>query len=237
MVESMAAHEPPHLVLHVGDLVNAGWNEDDWSTNLSIIEPLASRAPYMVVPGNHEEESPLFREVFHFPHVEYYYAFTYGPVRFLMLDSEAPYEAGTPQRAFAESVLTAWSAAPGPICVALHAPPYSHGRHGSDVVVRRELCPLFEDRGVALVFSGHDHGYEATWPLVRGVPQEGGTVYAVTGGGGARLYESRPARQPWSRVRIVAHHWLVVEATHQRLEVTALSTEGVIDRFVVPPGR
>jgi len=236
VVEAMAARESPHLVLQAGDLVNAGWDEREWTQNMETITSVASRAPYMAVPGNHEEESPIFREVFHFPHVEFYYAFAYGPARFLMLDSEAPYEPGTPQRAFAESVLTAWSTTDGPIFVCLHAPPFSNGRHGSDHAVRRELCPLFERAGVWVVFSGHDHGYEATWPLRDGLVREDGTVYVVTGGGGARLYESRPDSPVWSRGRQVRHHWCVVRVAPNRVEVTAVTPEGeTIDRFVVRP--
>lgn len=238
VIKPMMAESPPELVLHVGDLVNAGWDEGEWSRNMAEIQPAASAVPYMVVPGNHEEESPIFREIFHFPHEEYYYAFRYGPARFLMLDSEAPYEPGTPQRAFAESVLAAWSTMPGPVFVGLHAPPFSNGWHGSDLGVRRELCPLFEAMGVSIVFSGHDHGYEATWPLRRGEPQEGGTVYVVSGGGGARLYDSRPGSPIWSRGRHARHHWLTVQATRSSVSVTARTPEGeTLDRFEVVPAR
>lgn len=238
ILPAMMAHETPQLVVHPGDLVNAGWNEEDWTRNMAIIQPAASVTPYMVVPGNHEENSPIFGEVFHFPHAEYYYAFAWGPARFLMLDSEAPYEPGTLQRAFAESVLAAWAPAPGPIFVALHAPPYSTGMHGSDYAVRRELCPLFESAGVSVVFSGHDHGYSATWPLRDSALAEGGTVYVVAAGGGARLYMSRPHQPAWCRLRVETHHWLRVHASRDRVEVEARTPDGAtFDRFLVRPGQ
>ncbi|MCU0612282.1 MAG: metallophosphoesterase [Candidatus Eisenbacteria bacterium] len=238
VVEAMMSRENPHLVLHAGDLVNAGWVEEDWTLNMEIIRAAAARVPYMAVPGNHEEQSPIFGEVFHFPQAEYYYAFAFGPARFLMLDSEAPYEPGTVQRAFAESVLTAWATFEGPVFAVLHAPPYSTGRHGSDFAARRELCPLLERAGVSVVFSGHDHGYEATVPLRGGVPRDDGTVYVVAAGGGARLYETKLEPPAWSRGRHVTHHWLRVRATRERVEVSCIAPDGTpVDSFTVTPHR
>jgi hypothetical protein len=59
-----------------------------------------------------------------------------------------------------------------------HHPPYSSGgHHGSDVVLRKALEPVFTKHGVDVVFAGHEHFYE------RLKPQQG-IHYFVTGGGG-----------------------------------------------------
>ena len=50
---------------------------------------------------------------------------------------------------------------------------------GSDLGVRREWLPLFDTYEVDLVLSGHDHGYERSFP-VRGFDSEAGTD-ALTG--------------------------------------------------------
>jgi len=233
VLNTMYQHGVSHLVIDTGDLVYSGWDEDNWDKSLNAISVLAARSAYMVVPGNHEEESPIFKEVFHFPHEEFYYAFHYGPARFLMLDSERPYETGSPQREFADSVLSSWRIQPDvPSFVALHAPPYSSGKHGSDVHIRAELCPLFEQAGVDIVFSGHDHGYEATWPLAGSVRNDGGTVYVVCAGGGAALYDTREPRQPWSRIREKTHHWITVHVRGKRISVRVFSSDGqLIDQF------
>ena len=233
ILNAMYQHGIPHLVIDTGDLVYSGWDEDNWDRSLNAISALAAQTPYMVVPGNHEEESPIFREVFRFPHHEFYYSFQYGPARFLILDSERPYESGTPQREFADSVLSAWRSEPEiPSFVALHAPPYSSGKHGSDVHLRRELCHLFEQAGVDIVFSGHDHGFEATWPLAGGIRNDAGTVYVVSAGGGAALYTTREPRKPWSRLRKKSLHWIVVHIRGQRISIQVITPEGhLIDQF------
>jgi predicted MPP superfamily phosphohydrolase len=59
-----------------------------------------------------------------------------------------------------------------------HHPLYSSGnRHGSDVVKRRVLEPLFIKYGVSVVLTGHDHVYERVKP-------QNGIVYFVVGSGG-----------------------------------------------------
>jgi acid phosphatase type 7 len=69
--------------------------------------------------------------------------------------------------------------------VFLHNPPYTCAplpAHTSDMDVRGILCPLFEQYGVNMVFTGHNHEYERNYA--------NGVYYIVTGGGGAPLHPS-----------------------------------------------
>jgi hypothetical protein len=59
--------------------------------------------------------------------------------------------------------------------------------NGSDLGIRREWLPLFDAFEVDLVLSGHDHGYERSFP-VRGSDADAGTDAA----GGAVTDTSRP---------------------------------------------
>jgi 3',5'-cyclic AMP phosphodiesterase CpdA len=56
-----------------------------------------------------------------------------------------------------------------------HHPIYSSGgRHGSDVVLREQLEPLFVKHGVQVVFTGHEHFYERVKP-------QKGITYIISG--------------------------------------------------------
>jgi 3',5'-cyclic AMP phosphodiesterase CpdA len=59
-----------------------------------------------------------------------------------------------------------------------HHPLYSSGeRHGSDLMLRNVLEPLFVKHNVSVVLTGHDHFYERVKP-------QNGITYFVVGSGG-----------------------------------------------------
>ncbi len=92
----------------------------------------------------------------------------------------------------------------------------------------------FEEAGVDLVLSGHDHNYQR-------FDERGGVTYVVTGGGGnSRLYELKecPADYPERLVgNAQVNHFLLVEGSARRLRVRALTGDGeVIDDFSLQAG-
>ena len=64
---------------------------------------------------------------------------------------------------------------------------------GSDLGIRREWLPLFDTYEVDLVLSGHDHGYERSFP-VRG--QDTGVVLAARDGVGVTPGATADTRRP-----------------------------------------
>ena len=99
--------------------------------------------------------------------------------------------------------------------VVFHQPPFhSAAEHESDQWMR-VLCPIFEKNHVAIVWNGHVHNYQRSFPMkfapskprdpkgnVEGTwtldkdydgiakTKPAGVLYVVTGGGGANLYSS-----------------------------------------------
>jgi MFS family permease len=60
---------------------------------------------------------------------------------------------------------------------------------GSDLTVRQAFGPIFEEFGVQVAFTGHEHMYERTVPWRVSTDRTRQAVtYFVAGGGGARLY-------------------------------------------------
>ena len=150
-----------------------------------------------------------------------YYRFSAGPVDFFALDSNWM-DAG--QVSWLREGLRC-STSPWQV-VYMHHPMYSAGKHGSDIGLRETLEPVFATGGVDVVFAGHDHDYQ------RSFPQEG-IVYVVTGGGSS----TRPVGSAdFSAVSESVLHFLHVRASGEQMNVEAVNVDGeAIDSFSVNP--
>lgn len=122
--------------------------------------------------GNHDDPEQRLYKPFNM-NGERYYSFKPSPlagVRFFALDSNYMDQK---QLAWLEKEL-AGSGSDWKIPF-FHHPIYSSGgRHGSDVVLREQLEPLFLKHGVKVVFTGHEHFYERTKP-------QKGITYIISG--------------------------------------------------------
>ena len=103
---------------------------------------------------------------------EAYYAFDFGSVHFVCLDSYAnDKSAGAPMLQWLAADLSLPSVVAAQWRIAFwHHPPYSKGSHDSDVEweliqMRQNVLPILEAGGVDLVLSGHSHGYERSMLL------------------------------------------------------------------------
>jgi hypothetical protein len=188
------------------------------------------------------------------------FSFDYGDVHWTVLDANPPYSD------FTAPALRDWlardlAAARGAAWrfVAFHHPPFhSNVEHDTDQRTRL-LVDLLEQGGVDVVFAGHVHNYQRTYPLrfvadrdgQRGTTVTGrwridhhydgvtrtrpdGIIYVVTGGGGAELY-TRMKLQPFTARSVMSVHSLtVVDVEPARLTVRQVSAWGtLLDQFVV----
>ncbi|MFH1845390.1 MAG: metallophosphoesterase, partial [bacterium] len=175
--------------------------------------------PILAVLGNHDLDgrsrpqdlSPWWRRVLVFPGQQEaagygrWFSLDIGGIHLVCLDSTAPDADG--QTEWLSADLASPAAQQADFIVAVyHHPSYTAGNHRSDMHTRAKWTPLFDRYGMDLVLNGHNHFYQRTFPIRYGIPQkpaatEGdpgsgsvyrageGTVYCVTGGGGAPLYE------------------------------------------------
>lgn len=176
------------LILLLGD--NAYRDGTDREYQKAIFENMYERKLVQSVlwpaPGNHDYHSaeaasqlgPYF-DIFSLPKqgeagglasgTEAYYAFDYGNIHFVSLDShDSGRQPGDPMLVWLENDLQAteqdW------IVVFFHHPPYSKGSHDSDreprlIQMRENVLPILEAQGVDLVLSGHSHSYERSYLL------------------------------------------------------------------------
>ena len=212
----------PPLILTVGDNAYENGTQSDWDNNALAyyVNPM-KRAVFMPALGNHDLNSVgaanwvnsveirMFELPENSPEPERYFSFEHGDALFIVTDSDNCCD--STQENWIASVLAAstrtWK------FVFLHHTPYSCANGfislGSDMDVRNTWGPLFEQYGVDVVFTGHDHIYERSIYLDEfliggGAGSDGlGTTYVMTGGGGAPLDEdakvdgSGPYRMPF----------------------------------------
>lgn len=219
--------QKPDFILHTGDLVAKGrdyslWGKEFFAPMANVINEL----PFFSVLGNHEEDGTNYLAYFHLPGNELWYSFDVGPVHILALDFQ--YQSSTSEQfRFAEQDL-AKSRAPWKLVV-LHTPVFNIGGHASDWGQTNYL-PLFHRTKVDLVLSGHSHLYERFRPLAPRSEKKWAITHVTTGGGGANLHRSFD--HPALVVRETARHYMVFEASRDKLQGQAIRADGsVLDRF------
>jgi hypothetical protein len=250
------------VLLHAGDIAygnTGGTGEATYRTlNDWFFDVYASLLPshaLFTTEGNHDSRSTngngvAYLDAFVLPtngaspaypdHAERYYSFDYGRVHVVVLDTEFAFQDATrraEQLSWLESDLAAttqqWKIA------LFHRSPYSAGgEHGSDLVVRNAFGPLFEQYGVQLVLSAHEHDYERTVPT-RVASAGTAVTYIVTGGGGAPLYAAGTAA--WTAYSASRHHYIRAAVAECTLSVNAIALDGstfdsvTLNRCAAPP--
>lgn len=235
-ISELAWAQRPHFLLHPGDLVDQGKKDSDWRTEFfPSMNALISRVPMFPVLGNHEQNAKNYFDYMALPDPEYYYTFSYGDADFFMIDSNRKVEPGSEQYQWLESKLAASTATWKFVCH--HHPPYSSDENDygdlwksnkstrGDLRVR-QLVPLYEKYGVDIVWTGHIHSYERTWPIKENeAVQVGGTIYMITGGGGGGLETPGPYRPFFQNHVRRGHHYVMVHINGQRLEMRSYTLD------------
>ena len=213
------AGSPVRFIVQTGDAVSNGRFARHWNVSFSpLIERLIweGGVPYFFAVGNHdvgtstnlEDErrliglrnasaamSRLWPAEGSAERLTGYatYAFAYGQLFFIVLDSNIAGDAR--QLAWVSAQLGQLDRQRYPHVVAVfHHPLLTSGLHGGATVepqtaaLRRLYMPLFRQHHVRLVLTGHDHLYDH---FVERYEDAGGTYrmdLIVTGGGGAPIY-------------------------------------------------
>jgi len=222
----------PDLVLHTGDLVSDGRQYDLWKPQFfEPLAPLMARIPLFPCLGNHEGNSEHYYRYFSLPNNEAWYSFDYANAHFLCLDSCQPYTEGTEQYRWLEQDLR--NAQADWLIAFFHHPLFSCHPTRSINGNRWAWQPLFQKYGVDLVFTGHDHHYQRTYPVGSAAMDPLTPVlHFTTGGGGAGLYPVQP--YSYTRVAQAVHHGLLLDFDGTVLRARAVDKEGnEIDSFVV----
>lgn len=189
--------------------------------------------PMFTILGNHEywySGRSWYSSLLALPNNEQWYAFTYGNVRFIGLDTNLGFQTDSVQHRWLEAELRSDASRKATWRVAyLHHSPFTSTRYADDADIVAYLVPLFEAGDVDLVFSGHTHAYERYL--------HNGVTYIVTGGGGSPLYPLAEDHLPPIRVTgISAYHYCVIDVNvpDRSLTLTADLIDGTrFDEFTL----
>lgn len=166
------------VLLLPGDLSYADTHQPLWDSFGRLVEPHASRRPWMVSQGNHEVEmfpiiSPegfkAYNARWQMPYREsdstsnLYYSFEAGGSHVVMLGSYADYDRSSEQFSWLRADLAGVDRERTPwVFVLVHVPWYNTNlaHQGEGDAMREAMEDLIYEARVDVVFSGHVHAYE-----------------------------------------------------------------------------
>jgi len=232
-VLALMMSQNPQFIIQTGDIVKRGGSAELWTIYDGITGEARKKIPFYPARGNHDPGGNGYEERVTSPFTsgnKLYYSFDKENCHFIALaiDENTAYDAESPQyKWLIEDLEKTKTSKPTHIFVYFHVPPYSIGSHGSDLEVRKVLCPVFQKYGVRAVLTGHDHNYYHT--------TRDGITYIVTGGGGAPLYPVNPDKGAIEGDKYESvNNCVVVEVKGSRVSFTALRADGTtLDSFTI----
>ncbi|WP_217560622.1 S-layer homology domain-containing protein [Paenibacillus sp. GbtcB18] len=223
--EALGKFPASKFVTITGDLVDNGDIENQWMWLLNQPKEIFSKLPIVPALGNHESKANNnFTYHFNVPNTSNteakpdgsVYAFDYGPAHFMVMNTEYNEAKGIDTvykkqeewlRAEAAKTDKKWK------IVMFHKSPYSVANHTNDSDVlffRKKLTALFDELGIDVVLSGHDHTYTRTYPMFDNVPEKTstnennqiinpkGTLYLVSNAAGDKRYTPKAGPFPFA---------------------------------------
>ena len=242
LAQADATFPDASFLLHSGDFVDDGSNEDYWTwvLNGDVSASLAT-AP---AAGNHEDRSSVegvtvdnaLMSHFNLQNLPQqdtstgvYYSFVYENATFIVLNTNdlTQEETLSPQQynwayETAQNADTQWK------IILMHKSPYSNGPHGEDsdvVAIREQLDQLCAACDIDLVLSGHDHVYNRTPYLAYGEEQ---TVTTQTVSHGGINYQM--AQQPHGTLFLIAGTAGVKNYQQETLDTVPSAVQAGLDQ-------
>lgn len=227
-----------------GDFCEMGL-QTEWDAWFNAMAPALSGSPIMPVVGNHELVISTYWNQFDLPVVteipeilhERAWSFDYANVHFLAIDTNTT-DNIVAEKEWIEADLTKADNDPNIdfTVVMQHHAIYSSSNHGTVERVKEELVPIYEKHKVAMVYNGHDHMYERTYPVREDkINEENGIIYVVAGAFFAPPYSAGTSW--WTAVSADGDrgNYLVVEVEGNTLKGTGYYGDnlGTIDEFTI----
>lgn len=220
------------FLLHTGDMVAIGAEDDDWRGFFAAENGLLRNRCVFASVGNHElaGERGVGADTF----LKYFAtadengkdvpklhgSFRWSNARFFLLNAMDSWT-GEEKAWFADELEKAKNEPDLVHRVAvLHHGPFSSGPHGGNRRLHENsILNLMKDGKIDMVIAGHDHAYE------RGAGD--GIKYVVSGGAGAPLYP-KAKQAPQTSMYESVHHFVELSFDGDKVAITARRASGSI---------
>lgn len=241
--------------INMGDLVDNGWSMWHWGMWFDALKGFLERYTFAPVMGNHETYDlnwqlklpHFFLNFFRLPEngslkfSRYYYSFDYGPVHFMVLNTQFEeidqnidglMETQTEWlRQDAASTHKPWK------IVLMHKdiinydyPDLSDPVLGDIDIVGRRFMPLFDELGMDVVLTAHQHTYRRHDHIYDFKPSDHGPFYIDTGVAGNARYNV-PINKRFDKVVLPQpeiDNYMTLEADSHQLKFRCYQPDGSI---------
>lgn len=247
-------HPEAHFFAILGDLVDNGQQEWHWQNFFAAIADVLPQHLFVPVMGNHECYSLLWKfcrprryELSYnvpsngSPELQnYYYAYDYGPVHFIVLNTQM-LELGEihPELLDKQKTWLRQDIKNHPArwrVVLMHKDILAYGEYQNEAKnimgisdTGHAFMPLFDELGIDLVLTGHMHSYRNRGHIYHLQPStDKGPVYIMSGPIGNQQY-NLPADKQFDRSAIyqpTPDNYLLLHANQETLTVTCYTAAG-----------
>jgi hypothetical protein len=156
----------------------------------------------------------------------HWYVQRYGPIAFIVLDSDVDLAPGSPQVAFLTRALQQTRDSCFRVAV-FHHPPFNPHSGGIAAALARTVVPRLQRGDVQLTLLGHVHDYERSYVRT-------GVTYVVVGTGGAAIGRYPVSSIPLARHLVNTFGALRLDVAPHHIQATFADVAGhVRDRFGV----
>ena len=213
-ISNLVSARKPAITLFNGDLTLTGTSASQYNTFFTACANFLQNNLVYHAEGNHDSyNTSLFSNLWDIPVTNgsnLYYSVRYGNTLFITLNTCDPSNAT--QLTWLQNTLSSAAADPTIVwkIVSLHHAFFTVGNHAGDMnSYRSTIWKAFDDHGVDIVFTGHDHNYQRSKPVnlnvssTSPVAQYGsgagqGRCEVVSGGAGAGLYTQGSTADAWA---------------------------------------
>ncbi len=186
------------FIVHGGDHVDNGSDENQWQWFFKTAQSTLSKSIFASATGNHDAYTGN-RFAYRFPYqmptdspttMGMYYSFDYANAHFTVINAQAVSDSKQMDWVKYDIAKNSkkWN------IVIIHNPLYTNADHYAEVDIRNQFESVLNDMlGVDMIFAGHDHIYNRTYPILNNAPIPGSallTNQTVAGQTGVSLWDN-----------------------------------------------